>query len=71
MILFGFLLVYVAEFTSILHTELGLVEARTFAFGVTLILMGIVFPVVRLWQERSRRMKRAQKALQSKKSENS
>jgi len=72
MILVGFLLAYVASFTSILRDELGfgpVSVAQTAAFGVTLILMGIVAPIVRLWQERSRRMKRAQKALQRKKSE--
>jgi hypothetical protein len=64
MILVGFPLFYLAWFTSILHTEYGLVEASTGAFGLALIFMGVVLPIARLLQERSRRLKRAQRALQ-------
>jgi hypothetical protein len=58
MILVGFLVFYIAFFTSVLHDELGfgaVGEAQMAGFGVALIFGGVVFPIVRLWQERSRR----------------
>ena len=67
MILVGILLLYLGWFTSVFHTELGLLQANVVAFGLTLILMGVLFPIARILQERSRRLKRAQKALQRKK----
>jgi len=66
MILVGILLLYLGWFTSVFHTKLGLLEAQVGAFGVTLILMGTLLPIARMLQERSRRLKRAQKALQRK-----
>jgi len=68
-ILAGFLLAYLGWFTSIFHTELGLLQAQVTAFGMTLIFMGVTLPIVRILQERSRRLKRARKAAQERKLE--
>jgi hypothetical protein len=63
-VLAGSFLAYLGWFTSIFHTELGLLQAQVTAFGVTLMFMGVSLPIVRILQERSRRLKRARKAMQ-------
>ncbi len=59
MILVGFLLIYIAFFssffTSVLHDKTPLFKSDVAAFGIILITMGIVAPIARLWQESRRR----------------